>query len=330
MKFLVIRFSSLGDVIITTAFLKTLKSAYPNSEVHYVTKQEFADILKAQPYIDRVIELKKGESIIDLSKKISKERFDCIFDLHKNIRSLTLSFFIKSKSIKRVNKHILYRYKLLHKKLLFFIKDRDTTYNIEDQIKLINKNISSNQKPVLYTEKHKINTKKPLIGIAPGAKWQTKMWPDTYFKKLIKLINDNMEASVVIFGSKEEKNLAETIAEGFNNVINLSGKLSIRETASYMANCDIMVSNDSALMHMATALDIPVVAIFGPTVKEFGFFPTGRAVVLEDKTLKCRPCSLHGTSKCPKKHHKCMKNITPESVFKAITNLIKGGNYEQR
>ena len=327
MKFLVIRFSSLGDIILTTAFLQKLKGIYPESTIYYATKAEFAEILYEQPFVDKVIELKKKESIFEFSKKISRETFDCVFDLHKNPRSIALSLLVKTKNIKRVNKHTLYRHKLLHKKLLFFIKERETEYNIDDEIKLISNNYKD-AKAVLFVKNKNKQPVKPVIGIAPGAKWETKRWPKEYFKELIELINKDKDCEIRIFGSKDEFYIASYIKNGYKNVVNFAGELSIRKTAEFMAECSLVVSNDSALMHLASALDIPVIAIFGPTVKEFGFYPKGKSYVLEKKELTCRPCSLHGTNRCRKNNHKCMEDIKPQDVYKPIKKLLEVDGYD--
>jgi len=328
MKFLVIRFSSLGDIIMTTAFLKALKDKYENSQIYYATKFEFAEVLKNQPFVDSVFALEKNKSIIGFAKEFGNHRFDCVFDLHKNPRSIALSYLVKTKAIKRVNKHILYRQKLIHRRLLRIIKDRKTEYNIDDQLALITDDFK-NKKPMLFVKKADITLKKPVIGIAPGAKWKTKIWPEEHFKHLIDMIVNNLGYDIFIFGSKDEFDIADYIKKGHKNVVNFAGELSIKETAEHMAHCSVLVSNDSALMHLAVALDIPVVAIFGPTVKEFGFYPKGKSVVLEKKGLNCRPCSLHGSDKCPIGTHQCMKDITPNEVFESIKYLLEVDKDEQ-
>ena len=316
MKFLVIRFSSLGDIIQTTAFVKRLKEIYPNSEIIYATKEEFKEILEGQPYIDRLIGLKKGESIIDFARRIGKVH--CIFDLHKNIRSIILSKLLNPACIKRVNKNTIYRYALVLKlKGIAKIFKRDSKNNIQEQLKLINQK-DSQAKPYIEIQKDKTN--KTVVGIAPGAKWQTKMWPKEYYREVAKMLTEK-GFYVYIFGSKEEKQTADFIAEGLNRVESFAGKLSIRKTAEKMALCKAFISNDSALMHLANALDIPTVAIFGPTVEGFGFYPQGDVIVFE-KDLPCRPCSLHGSNRCPKGTFDCLRSIQPEEVYNAVMQWL--------
>ena len=164
--------------------------------------------------------------------------------------------------------------------------------------------------------------KKPVIAIAPGAKWKTKQWPAEYFIELINKLDIRYNPTILLLGSKDEMKIAEKIGSKSKNVLNFAGKLSIGEAASYMRSSDVAVSNDSGLMHMATALDIPVVAMFGPTVKGFGFFPRGRNTVME-KNLECRPCSMHGSGSCKVNTYECMRSITPLEVFDAVSNFLE-------
>ncbi len=318
MNFLVIRFSSLGDVIQTTAFLDTLKKKFPESKITYATKEEFGELLKGQPYIDRLLLLKKNESLIDFAKRVG--HMDCVFDLHSSLRSILLSFLVKRKCTKRVKKHVMFRRALVyHSSLLKDIFRRDTIDNIEDQIKLIDEKANTdNIKPIIYL--NGVKKRENVIGMAPGARWKTKMWPKEYYKTLANILTEK-GFEVFLFGSKDEVEIADFIRSDNKMVHSFVGKLSLKETAQKMAECSCFVSNDSGLMHLAVAIDLPVVAIFGPTVKGFGFYPRGRSLVLESD-IKCRPCSLHGTNKCKRNDLLCLYSIKPETVFESLMGLL--------
>lgn len=163
------------------------------------------------------------------------------------------------------------------------------------------------------------------IGIAPGAKHFSKRWLPSYYSALAKLLISRFDARIIIFGSKEEIELNFSISKLIPyESINLTGKLTLNETASTMKICNAMVTNDSALMHIATSLKIPLVSIFGSTVREFGFFPynhLGLAKIAEVNDLKCRPCTSIGKSKCPKDHFKCMNEITPDDIIEKLKDL---------
>ncbi len=318
MRFVVIRFSSLGDIVQTTAFLNVLKGLFPKSSVTYVTKEEFKEILDGQPFVDSVVALRRGQSVFELAKEI--ERPHCVFDLHVNIRSILLSTILNPVCLKRVRKNTIYRYSLVLKndalKKLFMRKSVD---NIEEQLKLLGGNIDTKDvRPVLYVK----NTKKEpkTIGFAVGAKWKTKMWPKEYFRELARMLTKD-GYKVWLFGSQDETRIADFVGSGLDGVRSFVGKLTIKGTVEEMSKCIGFVSNDSGLMHVASALDLPLVAIFGPTVKGFGFYPRGRSVVLEKK-LSCRPCSLHGTDSCKKGTLECMYSIEPKEVYRALMGLL--------
>ncbi len=321
MNFLVIRFSSLGDIIQTTAFLRVLKELYPNGTVFYVTKEEFSDLLKGQPYINELLLLRKGETVFDIVKKI--EKVDCIFDLHVNLRSIVLSFLLRPRCVKRVKKNVLYRRALvMHNEFLKKIFERESIDNIEEQIKLITEDVRFKKtKPSIHVANNK--KKSNVVGMAIGARWKTKMWPKEYFKKLAFMLADE-GFEIYLFGSKEERDVADFVKADNDSVHSFVGELTLIETAEKMSECIGFVSNDSGLMHLAVALDLPLVAIFGPTVRGFGFFPRGRSVVVESD-VECRPCSLHGTNKCRRGNLECMYSIQPGRVFQELKKVIKNG-----
>ncbi len=318
MRFVVIRFSSLGDIVQTTAFLNTLRHFFPKSYITYVTKDEFKNLFERQPFVDKVVFLKKGQSVFELKEKIKKP--NCIFDLHVNIRSILLSSILNPVCLKRVKKNTIYRYALVLKsdtlKKLFMRKSVD---NIEEQLKLLDRNIDARDvKPVLYVKNSKKESK--TVGFAVGAKWKTKMWPKEYFRKLAEMLVDS-GYKVWLFGSKEETQIADFVCNGMDAIQSFVGKLTLRETFEEMSKCIGFVSNDSGLMHVASALDLPLVAVFGPTVRGFGFCPRGRSIILE-KDLSCRPCSLHGTDSCKRGTFECMYSIKPEQVYNTLMVLL--------
>lgn len=161
-----------------------------------------------------------------------------------------------------------------------------------------------------------------LIGIAPGAKWQTKRWMEDGFIEVGRKAVKELGARVLVFGGPDEADLTKRVAAGIGDkAVSVAGLLGLKETAALIKRCKVFVSNDSGPMHIATAVGTPVVAIFGPTVQGFGFSPLGKGVVVE-KELECRPCSLHGSSACPKGHFKCMRQITAQEVFEKVKDMM--------
>jgi heptosyltransferase-2 len=189
------------------------------------------------------------------------------------------------------------------------------------------------------TEAQKVLTKEGMgegdvfIGIAPSARHFNKIWPRERFAETAATIAREQKATVLVFGfgkvesilCQEVKLMVEQRSPG-TQAVNLAGRLSLPETAAMMDFCSIVVTNDSGLMHLAAARKRKVVAVFGATVRELGFFPYGTdSSVVEDKTVSCRPCTHVGLSRCPKGHFHCMKNIVPAQVIEATRELLKKG-----
>jgi heptosyltransferase-2 len=161
---------------------------------------------------------------------------------------------------------------------------------------------------------------KKIILIAPGSKWFTKRWPLEYFNELLKKLAKNSEYKVVIIGGEEESTFDMYTDK---NIVNLCGKTSLLDVAEICSRSNIIVTNDSSPIHIASAFsNIHIIAIFGATTEELGFFPWSKnSEVLENMNLDCRPCGLHGGEKCPKGHFKCMLDIKPELVYEKIETI---------
>ncbi|HLF19322.1 MAG TPA: glycosyltransferase family 9 protein, partial [Bacteroidota bacterium] len=168
-----------------------------------------------------------------------------------------------------------------------------------------------------------------VIGLCPSSRHFTKRWPEDRFAELGVRFAKNHEAKVLIFGGPDDVERCSMIAGQINSeagserATDFSGQLSLLETAAAMQFCDAIVTNDSGLMHIAAAMHKKLVAIFGSTVKEFGFFPVGtQSVVVEANGLYCRPCSHIGKSSCPESHFRCMKEISTGDVFQQTKKLM--------
>ena len=159
-----------------------------------------------------------------------------------------------------------------------------------------------------------------LIAVAPGSVWATKRWP--YYAELASVLND--DARIVVIGSAADRALAEPIIAGTNgHAIDAAGKLSLLASAELIRRASAIVTNDSSPLHLASAMNTPTIAIFGPTVPEFGFGPlAAHSIVLGHASLACRPCDRHGPKKCPLGHWRCMREITPEDVARAVRTLV--------
>ncbi len=331
-KILVLRLSSIGDIILTSPMLRVFKASYPDCQLHYVTRREFLPLLENDPHIDRLfaVDTADGRSgLRALNLQLSQEHYDAVFDLHNNFRSRILRNGV-STHIHRINKRGFRRLLLLSAhfntyRRIIAVPDRYIETAARYGIR------PDTDGPRLYlTEDIRLSARMKLraagvdlhtaaSGICPGAKHFTKRWPAEHFTELAKRMTADGEQLLIFGGSADGAAAAQIREAAPKRIVDLTGRLSLLETAAAMEHCRIIVANDSGLMHMATAMQRPVVALFGSTVREFGFFPyQSPATVLEVSGLPCRPCTHIGRDHCPKGHFSCLRGISPESVFEAV------------
>ena len=332
MNILIIHTAFIGDIVLSTALISKVKEKYPDSDIYYLTTPLGKEILKNNPKIKEIIVYdKRGKdkgfgAFISFVRKIRKLKIDICLTPHRYLRSSILSL-LSGASIRVgydiaslafvYNKKIKYD-KTKHEveKLLSFIDDNTKRYKLEmypsekDKIKInsLLKNLSENKKIIL---------------IAPGSKWFTKKWPEEYFRILIQNLVKRDDLLIVITGGKEEKEIELNLN---SKILDLRGEITLLELAELTKRAVLVVSNDSAPIHITSAFpDTRIVGIFGPTVKEFGFFPWSKnSKVFEIKGLYCRPCAIHGGNSCPEKHFRCMREITPDLIENEIYNYVAG------
>jgi heptosyltransferase-2 len=340
LKILFIRFSSLGDILLTFPFVSAIKKEYPLSKIFFLTKSEYAELFLINKDINTLLLFdKKNDSIWKLCETIKNEKFDYIFDLHNNLRSNLLLFFNKSKNCKlkkySFQKWLLVKTKINCLKNLPLIRERysdiSKKFNLIDNFKLkefINNYTISLDKLHIDNIKDKLlflQNYEKIIGICPSARHQTKIFPENKLINVGKQLLNGNKVCILLFGNENESQYCERLRHALsaNHAYNLAGKNSIIETAAAMSLCNVIIANDTGLMHLTNLLHIPLIAIFGSTVEELGFYPTGKNVfVIENRNLKCRPCSHIGLSSCPKKHFKCMNDINENIIIERATPFL--------
>jgi heptosyltransferase-2 len=320
-RILIIRLSSLGDILLTTPLVRSLKKKYPHIFIDFLLREEYADIYKHNPYINKLFMIKRESKTIP--EELSSTKYDLIIDLQNNFRSAGIKKKIKSEEIRlfvkrTVDKLLLVNFKINKLKDAEQIPIRYASslenFQLDDEgLDLFTGDINPS-----------INNKeKKYIGFAPGSRHFTKTWPKEYYINLGKKLNDE-GYTIVLFGGKDDKDLCNEISKEIPASIDLSNDNDLLSTAVNMKECLAIVCNDSGLMHAACAMKIPVLVFFGSTVHEFGFTPfRNKNLILENNTLTCRPCSHIGREYCPKKHFKCMLEVTPGLAFNKLLELIK-------
>lgn len=340
-KILIIRFSSLGDILLTTPFIRILRKSFPDARIDFLVKREFISALEDNPHISSVIAFSPDSAggFTELKNQIRSERYDAIFDLQNSIRSRMLRFHSGAAVIKVVNKYVVKRFLLVTLKWNFY---REVTSVVERYLMtgrefgLVDDGVglefnvpqSITDAVTVATKENRSGQPDSVLGFAPAARHATKRWSLEYYRDLAALYSARLETRIMIFGGDGDKEYCDSLASQINGRVgrevatSYAGRFSLAETAAAMDQCSVIVSNDTGLMHLAAARKRNIVAIFGSTVREFGFFPYGSpSVVLEERDLSCRPCSHIGRPKCPKGHFKCMNDITPARVLNAITRF---------
>ncbi len=319
---LIIRLSSLGDILLTTPLVRSIKKKYPEIKIDFILKEEYKDLLKFNPYLSKVIEYSN-----DINEKerfraqLEMQKYDLVIDLQNNFRSAGIRKKIKSPLIKfnkrTIDKFLLVKFKINRLKNAPQIPVRYS--ESLDNFKLDDEGLDlffpSNIKPELYEEKK-------IIGFAPGSRHFTKIWPKDNFIELgNKLTSEGFQ--VVLFGGESDLQICYEISNKIPSSINLCNSNNLYKTSVNMKQCSALVCNDSGLMHVASALKVPLLAFFGSTVKEFGFTPYNcENIIYENIKLNCRPCTHIGKDKCPKKHFKCMLELTPQTALEKLKLLL--------
>jgi ADP-heptose:LPS heptosyltransferase len=326
--FLIIRFSSIGDIVLTTSVVRELKQQVEGARIIYLTKKKFSSVLEHNPYVDKLIVF--NDNLTECLQEIEDEKPNHIIDLHNNLRSarikrkLGLPAFTVNKlnwqkwllvnlKINRLpNKHIVDRY-----------RDTCSVFDIKDDGKGLDYFVGEkNTVDIVKEFGAKVND--GFIAIVLGAMHFTKQIPE---KHIIEICNKS-SVPVLLMGGPNEQEKANNILEKSENqeLINTCGKYNINQSASIIQQAKVVITADTGLMHIAAAFKKDIISIWGNTVPEFGMYPykeTEKSKRFEVKDLKCRPCSKIGHQACPKKHFHCMEKQDIDSIITTAEELIK-------
>ena len=325
-KILIIRYSSIGDIVLTTPVLRCLKKQWPESVIHFAVKSSFAPVIKANPYIDKLHTFDGNWEPFLAGFK--NESFDWILDLHKNYRSwyLKKQFKAKKTAFDKVNfeKWMLVNLKVnkmpdMHLVDRYF--DGISSLGIENDGEGCDYFIPDNEKDT-GKELEKLS---PFVAVVTGGRYYTKQIPPDILASAINQFN----RPVVLLGGPEDKEHSKTVMEKADKDViikDYTGKTSINGSAAIISKSTCLVTPDTGLMHIGAALKKPVVSVWGNTVPAFGMYPyfgdeekaARLSAIIENKSLSCRPCSKLGYKSCPKKHFKCMREIDPAGIAKRV------------
>jgi heptosyltransferase-2 len=336
-KILVIRLSSIGDIILTTPLLRNLRRRFPKAQIDFVTKATFSDLLRHHPAVDHLHEVvpeRGAAGLRKLGESLRQEQYDVVLDVHKNFRSFQLTRAAQAPVVLRHKKFLLRRWLFVQLKwnLLRDVPPiRQRYVAAAAPLGVIDDGLPAE---IFSTDEDERRAERalraggwdgrsPIIALAPGAGFHTKRWPVENFAEAAVEISKRGDF-VVILGGPEDRSLAEEIQRRLERgSASFAGETSLLMSAAILKKCRGLIANDSGLMHMAEAVRIPLVAIFGSTTHELGFFPQAKTSrVIENANLRCRPCSHLGKHRCPKGHFLCMQGISPAQVVAALDGLL--------
>lgn len=329
-KFLIIRLSSIGDIVLTSPVVRCLRKQMPEAEIHFLTKKSFRGIISSNPYIDKVHVL--ADSFELMLHELQTEEYDYIIDLHHNLRTLRIKRFLKNVKAFSFNKLNVEKFILTNLKVNLLpnkhIVDRNlatlASFNIINDGEGLDYFIP--QADVVNNNDLPTSHLHGYIAVVIGAALATKQLPLHKLKELCAAI----EHPLILLGGKEDYENGKAIAAMDEiKIYNACGKFSLNESADLVRRSKLVITHDTGLMHIAAALQKPIISIWGNTVPEFGMYPyygkfsKQHYDVVEVKKLWCRPCSKIGYKKCPKGHFKCMENIAVNDIVNLVHHRLK-------
>lgn len=329
-KVLVIRFSSIGDIVLTTPVVRCLKKGRENQmEVHFATKKAFKDLLSSNPYIDK-LHLLDGK-LSDFNRKLRAENFDHIVDLHHNTRTAIIKMVL-GKPASSFNKLNVEKWLLVN----FKVNRLPNLHIVDRYFEAVRKlDVSNDGEGLDFFLPQDMEADESLlpssiggrfIAFAIGGKHTTKRLPN---EKIISVIKKLPLPVVLLGGHDDVQNAVKISSECGEKVIDCCGKLSIQQSALLVKKAAVVVTHDTGLMHIAAAFKKPIVSVWGNTVADFGMYPympkfPERSQIVEVDHLSCRPCSKIGFSECPKSHFDCMMKIDEGEIVRAVRKMLEG------
>jgi heptosyltransferase-2 len=327
LKFLIIRFSSIGDIVLTTPVVRCLKQQV-DCVIHYVTKKEYAGIVKTNPHIDKVIEYDGDWDM--LMRELKSNRYDYIIDLHHNARTLRLKRMLNIPSFSfnklNINKWLLTALK---------INTMPNVHIVDRYMETLSKfNVTNDGNGLDYFIPELDEVKQSdlpsshlfgYIGLVIGAAHNTKKLPVEKLKELCSKIH----YPIILLGGKEDKETGDIIAAvDKGNVYNACGKFNLNESADIVRKAKLIITHDTGLMHIAAAFKKPIISIWGNTIPSFGMAAYYGNIQMPNATfevgnLKCRPCSKIGHNSCPKRHFNCMNQQNIDAIVNSVNALLK-------
>lgn len=330
MKVLVIRFSSIGDIVLTTPVIRCIKQQRPDAEVHLLTKQAYQPVVAHNPYIDKIHYLE--DDLEPVIAALKEEKYDYVADLHHNLRTLRVKKALEVEKTYSFPKLNVKKWLLVNLKI-DLMPDKSIVARYFETVKPLGINNDGKGLDYFIDENGRITNKDiPMshwngyVGCVIGGSYSTKKLPVAQWQKFCSTV----PYPVMLLGGPEDMDAGRQIAaQDPVKIYNACGKFNLNESADLVKHARVIVSNDTGLMHVAAAFQKPVISLWGNTSPEMGMFPyygynnlkenvAALSAIVENKNLSCHPCSKLGYNKCPRRHFKCMNELDMNEVSELV------------
>jgi lipopolysaccharide heptosyltransferase II len=329
-RILLVRFSSLGDVLLTTPLIRALRLRHPAATLSVLTKQVWAPILSANPHLDEVVAVSPGQSLVPLARALRSARFTHLLDLHGSVRTRVLKLLVPGPwtgydGRRRARATLISAHQDIYQDRIpvperYFEAARELDVAPDGGPAELFTSPAGEARAEAWLSRVGLESEQPLVVLAPGAAHATKRWPIHHWRRIATELARRGFRIALIGGAADRGLAAEIATTAGPRAASAAGELDLQAGAALLRRAQVVLSGDTGPMHLATAVRTPVVALFGPTVEQFGFFPyRARSVVLQ-RDLPCRPCSSKGGPRCPLTHHRCLEEIMPNEV---MTRLLE-------
>lgn len=330
---LAVRIGALGDVLLATPLVRAIRQRHPHMRITVLTHRRYVPLLSDNPGVDEVVGVTRDDSLLDVSARLRAARFGHLLDLENSPRSWPFRVLVpgrwRAAPQYRLARELLIRTKRSHYPKNSTVADRyfeaasDLGVTPDGAPAEFFLNPEAEERADAWLGKVGLGNRQPFVAFAPSAGQATKRWPRDYWIRLVRRIMST-GAGVVFLGGPEDVPLTGSIAARCGaETVNGAGVLSLQGTGAVLKRAAALVTGQTGSMYMAAALGTPLVALFGPTVRAFGYYPynAARAVLLE-RDLPCRPCSFSGGEECPLSHHLCLQEIQPDAVYAALCRVL--------
>jgi heptosyltransferase-2 len=318
---LICRLSALGDIVLSIPVADALRERYPNAHIAFLARDPYGNILRAVPALDRVIAWSgRGE----LPLEAARERWDLVVDLSATGRSRRLLRGVRAGRILRARKETLRRFAFVHLRRLGGARLSISPAVDRMFTALAPLGITRGERVPRLSTGDAVRDPRRIL-VAPGGGRAAKRWPVERFREIVRALAEK-GYTILLLGSDKERALLEEAAQGAPSArVEIAAGLDPALLPEHVARCAAALTNDSGLLHVAEACGVPVVALFGPTHPRLGFAPLRSSSIAVHTGIECSPCDLHGPERCPRSHHRCLRDVPETRVLALVEERLAAG-----